>query len=214
MSYHYYCYNTTTAYQNLNLSHTIRRCYITEANHVSISGLKTTPEAGPTSLITFLIECRISPTVPLNVPVQLCHKMDQPSQSQTSLLSPNRSSSYNRSCIQCNRRKVRCDRNDPCGRCVKCGEPCVFPGPNRAPRKLRRPPISEVVARLRQLEEVERLRSGSPASDHGLPSSVSSCSDVFRTDNHEGKLIVKEGKSRYVGDEASAVLGDKVCLTF
>lgn len=94
---------------------------------------------------------------------------------------------------------------------MKGGERCVFPGPKRAPRKLRRPPISEVVARLRQLEEVEGLRSGSPAGDHDVSSSVSSHSDALHTNNYEGRLIVKEGKSRYVGDEASAVLGDKVC---
>lgn len=94
---------------------------------------------------------------------------------------------------------------------MKGGERCVFPGPKRAPRKLRRPPISEVVARLRQLEqEVERLHSGSPADGHDVPSSVTSRSDALHANNNEGKLIVKEGKSRYVGDEASVVLGDKV----
>ncbi|OJJ84645.1 uncharacterized protein ASPGLDRAFT_74065 [Aspergillus glaucus CBS 516.65] len=138
--------------------------------------------------------------------------MQELNQSKTSLpSSPGRNSSYNRSCTQCNRRKVRCDKNDPCGRCVKGGERCVFPEPKRAPRKLRRPPISEVVARLRQLEEeVEGLRSGSPAGDHDVSSSVSSRSDALHTNNYEGRFIVKEGKSRYVGDEASAVLGDKI----
>lgn len=98
---------------------------------------------------------------------------------------------------------------------MKGGERCVFLEPKRAPRKLRRPPISEVVARLGQLEEVEGLRSGSPAGDHDVSSSVSSSvssrSDALHMNNYEGRLIVKEGKSRYVGDEASAVLGDKVC---
>ncbi|PYI00285.1 hypothetical protein BO78DRAFT_330435 [Aspergillus sclerotiicarbonarius CBS 121057] len=121
-----------------------------------------------------------------------------------------------RSCIPCNRRKVRCDRQFPCGRCVKGGEKCVFPGPKRAPRQLKRPPIAEVLAQLRHLEEeVQKLRSQPPAAD---PGSASSSSPLGIPAEHgpvgpspqEGRLVVKEGKSRYIGDEASAVLGDKI----
>ncbi|KAJ5137205.1 hypothetical protein N7526_003438 [Penicillium atrosanguineum] len=65
-----------------------------------------------------------------------------------------------RSCKRCNERKVRCDRNTPCGACIKTGDQCIFPGPKRAPRILNRPPISELLTRLTELEtEVQRLRS-------------------------------------------------------
>ncbi|KAJ5655486.1 hypothetical protein N7507_007436 [Penicillium longicatenatum] len=71
-----------------------------------------------------------------------------------------------RSCKRCNERKVRCDRNSPCGGCVKAGNQCTFPGPKRAPRTLNRPPVSELLARLTELEtEVQHLRSKHHESD-------------------------------------------------
>jgi len=50
-----------------------------------------------------------------------------------------------------------------------------------------------------------------PGADHDASSSVSSHMDALHTSNQEDRLIAKEGKSWYVGDEASVVLGDKVC---
>ena len=126
---------------------------------------------------------------------------------------------YPRSCIPCNRRKLRCDRKFPCGRCVKGGEQCVFPGPKRAPRQLKRPPIAEVLAQLRQLEqEVQLLRAqaqqpveaGSASSSSPLGHSQEEATGPLEPGQREGRLVVKEGKSRYVGDAPSAVLGDKV----
>ncbi|KAJ6084888.1 hypothetical protein N7499_004517 [Penicillium canescens] len=71
-----------------------------------------------------------------------------------------------RSCKRCNEKKVRCDRNSPCGACVKAGDQCAFPGPKRAPRTLNRPPIGELLARLTNLEaEVQQLREKHPEPD-------------------------------------------------
>ncbi|OJJ72222.1 hypothetical protein ASPBRDRAFT_30554 [Aspergillus brasiliensis CBS 101740] len=130
---------------------------------------------------------------------------------------------YPRSCIPCNRRKVRCDRKFPCTRCVKGGEQCAFPGPKRAPRQLKRPPIAEVLAQLRHLEqEVQLLRAQAqqpPLAPDAEAASASSSSPLahpleasvpLEPGQREGRLVVKEGKSRYVGDAASAVLGDKI----
>ncbi|KAL3461213.1 fungal-specific transcription factor domain-containing protein [Aspergillus heterothallicus] len=70
-----------------------------------------------------------------------------------------------RSCHRCNQRKVRCDRAHPCARCIVAGPgvECVYPeSSKRAPRRLRRPPISELRAHLKELEgEVEELRASS-----------------------------------------------------
>ncbi|CAG8890458.1 unnamed protein product [Penicillium egyptiacum] len=68
-----------------------------------------------------------------------------------------------RSCKRCNERKVRCDRNSPCGACIKAGHQCGFPGAKRATRTLSRPPIGELLARLTNLEaEVQQLRAKHP----------------------------------------------------
>ncbi|KAJ5572933.1 hypothetical protein N7450_009917 [Penicillium hetheringtonii] len=68
--------------------------------------------------------------------------------------------SNKRSCTRCNQKKVKCNRRSPCNHCVKAKETCIFPGDKRAPRQLNRPPVSELLARLKELEaEVDQLRS-------------------------------------------------------
>ncbi|KAH8679721.1 fungal-specific transcription factor domain-containing protein [Tricladium varicosporioides] len=85
-----------------------------------------------------------------------------------------------RSCVTCRRRKVKCDKQEPCSNCVKAGSQCIFPAPGRAPR---RPRVggtgssereAELLKRLRRLEGVVEELSGqveieavknSPASD-------------------------------------------------
>lgn len=59
-----------------------------------------------------------------------------------------------RSCTTCRKRKVRCDKRHPCANCTKANIDCVFPGPGRAPRRSRKPPDTELLARLRRLEAV------------------------------------------------------------
>ena len=78
-----------------------------------------------------------------------------------------------RSCVTCRRRKVRCNKRDPCSNCVKAGVECEFPVPGRAPRKPRRPPDAELLARLRRLEGVVESLGGQAAIDR-LNSTTSS----------------------------------------
>lgn len=59
-----------------------------------------------------------------------------------------------RSCTTCRKRKVRCDKRRPCANCSKANIECIFPGPGRAPRRSRKPPDTELLARLRRLEGV------------------------------------------------------------
>lgn len=126
------------------------------------------------------------------------------------------SSSTTRSCKQCNQRKVGCDKKYPCcTRCLNSGVECTYPGQKRAPRKLKRPPISEILAHLKELEEeVELLRSGVQTSPKENAATVSPrpAGVVDEVESSRGRLVVRDGRSRYVGDEASVVLGEKVCL--
>ncbi|RAL14766.1 Zn(II)2Cys6 transcription factor [Aspergillus homomorphus CBS 101889] len=124
-----------------------------------------------------------------------------------------------RSCVRCNQRKVGCDKQSPCGRCVKAGLECVHPGEKRAPRKLRRPPVSEILAHLKVLEaEVHRLRSQVKSeaqldqfSENAIAPGPQNGGDAGVTTSR-GRLVVQGGRTRYVGDEASVILGDKeVC---
>lgn len=136
-----------------------------------------------------------------------------------------------RSCTRCSQRKVRCDRKIPaCGQCSKHNSnECVYPADKRAPRKLNRPPIPEILVQLKQLEEeVERLQSVSAKQSLDLDDQTCVRSLGPRTEDHNsqsdtekvldtppsGRLVIRDGRSRYVGDEASVVLGAKACSMF
>lgn len=66
------------------------------------------------------------------------------------------------SCVTCRRRKVKCDRKDPCANCVRNNIECHFPVTGRLPRRSRDPNVwkspaqkqSELVGRLRRLENL------------------------------------------------------------
>ncbi|CRG88631.1 putative transcriptional regulatory protein C417,09c [Talaromyces islandicus] len=123
------------------------------------------------------------------------------------------SGGYKRSCIRCNQRKVGCDKEIPCGRCTKAGLECIQPEKKRAPRELKRPPIAEILAQLKGLKaEVQRLRAeAKPAelSDQVSGSDLQSSSEG-EAPTARGRLLVHGGRTRYVGDEASVVLYDKI----
>ena len=172
-----------------------------------------------------------------------------------------------RSCVTCRRRKVRCDKIEPCTNCQKAGIECVFPQPGRAPRRSKKPPDAELLARLRRLEGVvQKLGKGvdgedispgekSPeASKNYTPTNGDS--NAFKTtrceppSNHDlltngrnanflwsieegkdtpadklerfrqfsayksresGRLVVGEGRSRYVSNSFWAGLTEEVC---
>lgn len=63
------------------------------------------------------------------------------------------------SCINCRRRKVRCDRRHPCAPCTRGKTDCVFPASGRVPRRshnAKHPPPGQkqavLLGRLRRLE--------------------------------------------------------------
>ncbi len=65
-----------------------------------------------------------------------------------------------RSCVVCRRRKVRCDKRMPCANCRRAQIACIFPAPERAPRRPRRkdPNALKQQSSERELELVKRLR--------------------------------------------------------
>jgi Fungal Zn(2)-Cys(6) binuclear cluster domain len=95
------------------------------------------------------------------------------------------------SCVNCRRRKVRCDRRHPCAPCTRNKTECVFPVSGRIPRHGRdanypNPPAqkqAELLGRLRRLEamvgglssQVEHAAAVSQGS-HPVESSTSATS--------------------------------------
>lgn len=142
-----------------------------------------------------------------------------------------------RSCVTCRRRKVRCDKIHPsCTNCTKAGIECVFPGPGRAKRKTRKPQDAELLARLKKLEGViqnlgaqvdeEKDATKGPAvmpsirgqleAQHRQDLTGNGTSDFTNggaspIDGQLGRLVINEGRSRYVSNAFWASMGDEVC---
>ena len=193
-----------------------------------------------------------------------------PSQTQQAHAHPNPRLNP-RSCVTCRKRKVRCDKIDPCTNCQKAGIECVFPQPGRAPRRTKKPQDAELLARLRRLEGVvqkwgkgvdgEELSSGEKSPDlrrdatNGSPEQQTDARRASKADgpptcdqlqnkgrnmnslwtgeggnlmtpaenldrfqqyttfkNREsGRLVVGEGRSRYVSNSFWAGLTEEVC---
>ncbi|OJJ84447.1 uncharacterized protein ASPGLDRAFT_126650 [Aspergillus glaucus CBS 516.65] len=128
------------------------------------------------------------------------------------------------SCATCRRRKVRCNKIDPCSNCVKAGIPCVFPEPVRNHRQCAS--REDVMARLRQLEDtVEYLRHPVTSGANGETcareeTGTEKCPYLY-TDpktalrGHDGKeefgrLVVEDGCCRYVSNRLWASLSDQI----
>ncbi|KAK3173785.1 hypothetical protein OEA41_007117 [Lepraria neglecta] len=155
-----------------------------------------------------------------------------------------------RSCVTCRKRKVKCDKRHPCSNCNRAAIECVFPGPGRAPRRSRKPPDTELLARLRRLEGVVQSlgkgidEDGETVIGHAEAENVSpqapeqkgtdfikkekQCgilvahepSRIPETRNNDkkadgmvkefGRLVVEDGRSRYVSNKFWSSLSDEV----
>jgi hypothetical protein len=141
-----------------------------------------------------------------------------------------------RSCVTCRKRKVKCNKAQPCSNCARAKIECIFPGPGRAPRKSRKPPDGELMDRLRRLEgvvqslnaqveeheqeaadrnqdqprSVDGSSSGCPNQARQSPS-VAQDNSVEGLESRFGRLVVDQGRSRYINNSFWASLNNEVC---
>ena len=145
-----------------------------------------------------------------------------------------------RSCGTCRRRKVRCDKRDSgCSNCARANIECVYPGPGRAPRTTKNAKgtserESELLKRVRRLEGVVEELTGQIELEHARPNleNLKESNDEMDPDTpgpgmdvvdeqhtslgtsaaieQLGKLMIEEGKSRYVGDAFMAEISGEM----
>lgn len=122
-------------------------------------------------------------------------------------------------CVLCQRRKVKCDRRDPCAACTKARAECVFRAPAPPRRRPRKSPEAILLARLKKYEDllrgfgveiepndgdvVRRMEDVAIASDK--PATHQSPDQVLINDKQarfraveNGKIVMKNGKVRYL----------------
>lgn len=57
------------------------------------------------------------------------------------------------SCVSCRRRKIKCNKTNPCSNCTKAHLECVFPPPRRSVRGVNAPDL-ELQAKVHRLEAI------------------------------------------------------------
>jgi hypothetical protein len=104
-------------------------------------------------------------------------------------------------CINCRRRKVRCDRHFPCAPCIKNKAECVFPVAGRIPRRSRnanfpKPPAqnqTELLGGLRRLEAMvgdltSQVENAAKEKPHSTDSSTVTTSTTGAVSNETGLI--------------------------
>ncbi|KAH6657802.1 fungal-specific transcription factor [Truncatella angustata] len=71
-----------------------------------------------------------------------------------------RRSQVKRSCSLCHRRKIRCDKQEPCAQCIRGGHTCFYPLPVPPTRRVRKTTIADVASRISDLEKTLVAVSG------------------------------------------------------
>lgn len=79
------------------------------------------------------------------------------------------------SCVLCQQRKVRCDKNKPCANCVKAGVDCRIVPPQPPRRRKKRLQEKDLIDRIRKYEGM--------LSDHGVK--FDAISQDLRAESHQ-----------------------------
>lgn len=117
-----------------------------------------------------------------------------------SRMSPNEDSVKIWNCIACRRRKLKCDRQEPCSGCTKNGLDCHYPVTGRIPRRSRAPPSwdsphqrqSELLQKLTRLESIVAELSGQ--IEEGKLATVDSENGADVVEDFGNLVMRKDGK--------------------
>lgn len=108
------------------------------------------------------------------------------------------------SCRLCHQRKVKCDRNDPCGYCARRHDVCVYetPPPPKRRKRVHEGDSSRSKDILPSPSRTETASSvTAPASESNKGNQISdaireTCNNKSASD---GRLISDQGRTRYLG---------------
>jgi hypothetical protein len=118
-------------------------------------------------------------------------------------------------CLNCRKRKIRCDRRDPCSHCVKSDLSCAFPVTGRAPTRRSKPSADaggkarqqELLDKLNHLEAVVQRMQDCDARQRRL-------ADGAVDDDEIGTLVSIKTGNLYVENGFWATLCDEVSSPF
>lgn len=137
-------------------------------------------------------------------------------------------------CVLCQRRKVKCDRREPCANCTKARVDCVFRAPTPQRRRPRKSPEAILLARCRRYEDllrgagtkVESLACDSEVAQGVAKLAINQSDTIIKTFENspapslvkdvgvrpmaeKGQIVVKNGKTRYLENRLWTHLDDE-----
>ena len=112
-----------------------------------------------------------------------------------------------RSCLNCYRRKVRCNKDLPCATCARTGSRCTYPELERK-KRTKRLPVSAILGRLAQLEKKVSTLSNPKSQPNGGKAleTRTEASNISSSEQSkaEGTLLGSGGHTRYFSDAMMA----------
>lgn len=135
-------------------------------------------------------------------------------------------------CVSCAMRKVKCDRQAPCGACKKTRLECIYRAPPQTRKRKAILEQSSIIERLRHYENVlrgagipfepfdtERMdRSTTDSTAQAQAETVRQKGEEGEEEAslalQEGKLITHDANKKYYEHQLLASLGDEVSLHF
>ncbi|KAL2831343.1 hypothetical protein BJY01DRAFT_226628, partial [Aspergillus pseudoustus] len=119
-----------------------------------------------------------------------------------------------RSCTLCRQRKIKCDRQQPCGNCDRVEAQCVYPaGHGRAPKRPRKAAETRLLAQLSKLETIVKRMEGQPQSPIDTPATtLETPTDPLKPaiEQQFGRLVIDDMQSYYVSSTPWTRLGDEI----
>ncbi|KAL8789127.1 MAG: hypothetical protein Q9195_006993 [Heterodermia aff. obscurata] len=136
-------------------------------------------------------------------------------------------------CALCQRRKVKCDRKEPCRNCAKAKVECIFRAPVPQRRRPRKPAEATLLARVRRYEELLKgfgVKIEAINGDAEIASRVKGMAidaeNVYAQPHEDlahvqverkqaeptverGEIVVKNGKTRYLENKLWTHLSDE-----
>lgn len=109
-----------------------------------------------------------------------------------------------RSCHACNRKKIRCNKREPCSACTRAGRPCEYPAAGPRVRRPKKTIIADMSSRISDLErtlaKAQESNSSSPCPQWN--ESVTTTGQLKNAlysgpsdDRSRGDIVIQKGSS-------------------
>lgn len=109
-----------------------------------------------------------------------------------------------RSCHACNRKKIRCNKRQPCSSCLRAGRPCEYPASGPRIRRPKKTIIADMSSRIAELEKsLAKAKESDPITPSPHRSESVASSDQLKNalcsgpSDHRsrGDIVVQKGSS-------------------